>query len=99
LSEIKPGLRVHYEFYATASEIGAELHLESDAAKPLAAILKPLEGRALANAPVALKWDPYSVVGYRLDSRLALRPSTSRQPCVKLIQLTREPVARRAATL
>ena len=49
--------RTHYEFYQTSSQIGAELHIETDAGKPLTAILSPLAGRLVAGNATALTWD------------------------------------------
>lgn len=50
-------LRVHYEFYQTSQCIGAELHLESDMARPLAALLVHLAGASVASGEGTLAWD------------------------------------------
>jgi hypothetical protein len=49
--------RTHYEFYRTSKGIGVELHLESDAAKPLSKTLQPFAGTVLADGQPPLLWD------------------------------------------
>ena len=56
-AEWPKGFATHYEFYRTSKGIGAELHLESDAAKPLVSLLQPLSGTILANGLPPLIWD------------------------------------------
>jgi hypothetical protein len=51
------GCRTHYEFYQTTSYIGVELHIESDFASPLSALLSPLAGKAIGSGQKALIWD------------------------------------------
>jgi hypothetical protein len=89
--EWPPGFRVHYEFYRTSKGIGAELHLESDAAKPLAAILQPLAGVSLTPESPPLTWDQAWNSGRgRLTSRFSpgANPSAVAQAMVELIKRT-----------
>lgn len=51
------GCRAHYEFYQTQAHIGAEIHIESDFARPLSAILSPLDGTKLKSGNQPLIWD------------------------------------------
>ncbi len=49
---------IHYEFYDYGGEIGVEIHLESDAVKPLAEVLRSFESEFVAFFPAAMvSWD------------------------------------------
>lgn len=89
-----PGCRTHYEFYQTQASIGAELHIESDFAKPLSAVLTPLDGKLVEAR--TLTWDPVWSNG---RGRLTIRFSHDDSPATiaagmrELIKLTIEPVS------
>jgi hypothetical protein len=51
------GCRTHYEFYQTQSYIGVEIHIESDFARPLSALLSPLAGKVIESGNRTLIWD------------------------------------------
>lgn len=52
-----PKTRTHYEFYQTNSYLGAELHVESETARPLSEYLAPLAGTAVLGGKKHLVWD------------------------------------------
>jgi len=52
-----PGMRTHYEFRQTSQQIAAELHIESDAARPLAEMLHAFAGKPIAGGASTLIWD------------------------------------------
>lgn len=93
--------KVHYEFWTSSTQIGAELHIESANAKPLAEILSSLAGRTLPHAEVVLIWDGTFNAGGRLR---ALFPGDAPAAEVAaamtdLIELTRGTVGERLAAL
>jgi hypothetical protein len=57
LAEWPGGMRTHYEFYQTRSYIGAELHIESESARPLATRLSQFAGKNVADGQGTLVWD------------------------------------------
>lgn len=90
-----PGMRTHYEFRQTSQQLGAELHIESDAARPLAEFLRSFAGKPVARGECTLVWDQTWNSGRgRLAAQFA--PSTSPQTLAEamrdLISLTQEPV-------
>lgn len=90
------GLRTHYEFYQTKNSLGAELHIESDAARSLAAVLSPLAGHPVADGSVHLLWDR-NWSGGRGRLAAQCQPSAAANlvgsAMIDLIQLTRDKVA------
>ncbi len=49
---------IHYEFYDYGGEVGVEIHLESDAVKPLAEVLRSFESEFVTFFPAAMvSWD------------------------------------------
>jgi len=49
----------HYEFYCySGKRIDAELHIERDWARPVAEVLRPLDGERLKGVDATLAWDP-----------------------------------------
>jgi hypothetical protein len=97
-----PGSRTHYEFYQTQSYIGAELHIESDQARPMADVLSPLNGMTLPQAGKQLLWDPQWSSGRgRLTARFARGgdAATIALAMKELIDATYAPVTDRFALL
>jgi hypothetical protein len=98
-----PGsFRTHYEFYQTRTYIGAELHLEADAARPLGTLLAPFAGRPVANGGAYLVWDQNWSSG---RGRLAARFPVATDPDIiatamrDLIALTRIPATEKLREL
>jgi|SRR5580700_1653506 hypothetical protein len=92
--------RTHYEFYQTSTYIGAELHIESDAARPLSEILAPLAGTMAQGS--SLIWDQaWSSGRGRLTIRFSLGedPSKVAQAMRELIEFTYPDVTQRLAQL
>lgn len=85
------GCKTHYEFYQTQSYLGAELHIESDFAKPLATLLSPLNGKPVGPSGLTLLWDDAWNSG---RGRLAVRFLPDDDPAIiakamkELIELT-----------
>jgi hypothetical protein len=96
------GSRTHYEFYQTQSSIGAELHIESDFAKPLSAILSPFDGKAVSAGNRSMNWDAAWSNG---RGRLAIRFSHEDDPSIiaaamkELIALTLAPASAKLSEL
>jgi hypothetical protein len=80
------GARTHYEFYQTNSYLGAELHIESDAARPLSGVLVALVGKPVLNGTKQLVWDQAWSSG---RGRLAVRFAPSDNP-VDIAQAMKE---------
>lgn len=105
--QVKPaewptGFRVHYEFYRTSKGLGAELHIETDAAKPLGSSLQPLGGVSLVPGCPPLVWDhTWSSGRGRLLSRFPpdSDPSSIAMTMVELIKQTRAIVGARLQQL
>ncbi|HBZ70561.1 MAG TPA: hypothetical protein DEP35_12870 [Deltaproteobacteria bacterium] len=90
---------VHYEFQDANGQIGAELHLESDAARPLADLLCSFAGRPVAGGASKLVWDPtWSSGRGRLAAFFPIEtdPETVAEAMRDLIRLTYEEVSKRA---
>jgi hypothetical protein len=96
------GCRTHYEFYQTQSSIGAELHIESDLAKPLSALLSPLGGKVVGAGNRTIIWDNAWSNG---RGRLVVRFSHEDDPSIiagamkELIELTKTPVGAKLSEL
>jgi hypothetical protein len=96
------GCRTHYEFYQTQSYLGAELHIESDLAKPTASILSAFGGKTIASGNKTLTWDSAWSNG---RGRLAARFSHDDDPAIiadamrELIDLTFVPMTSKLAEL
>ncbi len=96
------GFATHYEFYRTSKGIGAELHLESDAAKPLNSVLQPLTGATLAADLPVLIWDPVWSAGRgRLSCRFlpGAEAKDIARAMQELIKRTRKVVGQRLREL
>lgn len=96
------GFATHYEFYRTSKGIGAELHLESDDAKPLASSLQLLAGATLVEGLPPLIWDAaWSAGRGRLICRFppGAEPKDIAKAMGELIARTREDVGRRLREL
>jgi hypothetical protein len=52
-----PGMRTHYEFRQTIQQLAAELHIETDAARPLSELLRAFAGKPVAGGASTLIWD------------------------------------------
>ncbi len=88
-------LGIHYEFYRTNKNLGVELHLETDAARPVATVLQPLAGSVLIEGTPPLVWDPSWNNGRgRLACRLPVDsdPALAAQAMKELIRRTKPDV-------
>jgi hypothetical protein len=105
--QVKPpewptGFRVHYEFSRTNKGIEAEVHLEADAGKPVADILRPFAGQTLVQGTPPLSWDQtWSSGKGRLMPKFlpGVDPVAIAKTMVALVQLTRGPIGARLREL
>ena len=96
------GFRTHYEFYQTKSILGAELHIETDAARSLGEELAPLAGTQVAAGAASLVWDGnWSSGRGRLAAQFPpeVEPHHVAAAMEDLIALTRDKVRRRLSEL
>jgi hypothetical protein len=95
-------MRTHYEFCQTRQHLGVELHLESDAARPLAELVRSYAGKTVAGGACDLVWDPaWSSGRGRLVARFPpdAASETVAQAMHDLISLTISPVGSRLQEL
>jgi hypothetical protein len=96
------GMRTHYEFMQTSANLSAELHIESDRAKPLAAAISVLAGTKVLGGKAELIWDPSWNAGRgRLLCRLPLAadPDEVAAAMRELIATTRNVVREKLSVL
>lgn len=96
------GTRVHYEFIQENAQISAELHLESELARPLGQILSRFDGKPVAGGACKLAWDQsWSSGRGRLAARFDLKTAaeTVAGAMSELIDLTRDSVGPRLREL
>lgn len=101
-AEWPKGFATHYEFYRTIKGTGAELHLESDAARPLASALQVFAGTTLGDGLPPLIWDAaWSSGRGRLTCRFppGAEPKDIAKAMTELIKRTRKDVGRRLQEL
>ena len=85
------GMRTHYEFILSRGYIGAELHIESDAARRLGETLERFAGKTVADGQGVLVWNQnWSSGRGRLSAQFPINmpPQTIAQAMRDLIALT-----------